>query len=422
MKSLILLSLLVCVLASPLIPQLDKPVVRKSPRSASIFPCESLVCASAGSQCTTNGTSPCDVCSTNYFTCLFAPGINATGECACYSSYVSCSNGLGAYCSFTSYFAQQQCLTSGLSCCGTPITSVQFPSCQSPNTFCSSHSGLCESVHKTGPCSSNNECGDPSITVTTIRGEGYVCSAGNCAYLPDLPPGVSCSANTDCASGICTSGACSGVSVGASCNDNNACVKGAYCDGTCKTVIPVGGDCSSVSTDAQTNACVFESTCNGTCIKWSSRTSGQSCSDSSECTTNVCFQGVCTTAPPAKSCTNDSDCSGDSRYTGTCSCIGSKYQCASSIIDVVSPCQTQYNDILNCISSASCDVRGIGYNCCNNEYNCYTNCALNSLDQQFEGVAFTCGTLPTCHSKSAGMTLQAGLFFTLVLLLASLML
>jgi len=408
------LSIIACVFASPFL--LDRPTTRKSPRTSSLFPCDDFVCLGVGSQCSTNGSTPCDVCLTNYFTCTFAPGINSTGLCACYSTFASCTNGMGAYCSFTEYFTQQSCLTSGLTCCGTPPTTVPIAECPG-NAFCNSNSGLCQLVSKTGPCTSDSQCGDPSQSTINLAGSGYVCNSGNCAYLPDFPPGVSCSANSDCASGICSGGVCSGIAVGSSCSDQNACVAGAYCDGTCKTLIPVGGDCSSVSPNEQSNACAFGSTCNGTCVKWASRSAGQPCSDSSECSTNVCFQSVCTTFPPVKTCTNDSDCNGDPRYQPTCLCVGSTYQCSSAIgTDIITPCQSTYNDAVNCVTSTGCDPRAIGINCCTSQYNCFVNCVYTEFFK--EQGTFTCGGLPTCTHKSGAMTLQVGIIFTLLSILA----
>jgi len=386
--------------------------------AAAPTPCVDFNCGSAGTPCFATATSPCGVCQSNGQTCLFAAQ-NDTARCACYTTFTSCVSTLGAYCGSTVYGGYLECTSFGLSCCGTAPASIAIVNCHDPTTFCNTTSGSCQTITKNGFCDSDSQCGDPSQDTFQIFGSLYVCSGSACSYNPNFPPGAPCSANSDCFSNICTSGACVGTAIGGNCISSLDCVAGAYCGtgSTCTAVVAVGGSCAGAPVSQQGSACAFGSVCDaGTCVAFASKASGGSCISDEECSLGlVCFSGACTTPAAVKSCTNDSDCNGDAKYTGECQCnpIDKKFECVPNTNpDLLSPCAAQGNTLNNCVKSKGCDERLVGINCCNNEANCLFNCEINNSGE----LPLLCTNLPACAAttKSAAVAVQVSFFLAAV--------
>jgi len=383
-------------------------------------PCVDFQCASAGAACAATATSPCGLCQSNGLACVSANFGNTTALCNCFTVFGNCVAGLGPYCGSTVYGGYVECVSLGLSCCGNPPASIPFVNCHTPTTFCNQTSGNCQTITKNGFCNSDDQCGDPAADTFPIFGNLYSCIGSTCTYNPNFPPGAPCAANSDCFSGVCTSGACVGTAIGGNCVSSLDCVAGAYCGSgsTCTAQVAVGGDCSSAPLSSIGSACAFGAICDaGTCVAFTSKANGASCITDEECVLgNVCFQGTCTTPAPVKTCTNDTDCQGNSKYAGECQCnpVDKKNECVPATSqDLLSPCASQGTTLNNCVKSKGCDPRLVGINCCNNEANCLFNCELNASGE----VPFLCTNLPSCTStttKSAAVAVQVSFFLAAV--------
>jgi len=390
-----------------------------------LLPCITESCGAAGSGCAAPATSPCGICFSNLTSCITVSFGNNNALCTCFTTFTTCASALGAVCSPTLYGGFQACLSiaPNTTCCGKAPTSLAAVLCHQPTTFCNTTgTGLCTTVSKNGPCTSSEQCGDPSIDVFNplFFGSGYICGgSGTCTYSPEFPPGAPCSANSDCFSSSCTNGACAGTASGGSCSVSENCDKGLFCSnsGTCTAQVAVGANCPT------SDSCQFGASCDaGVCVAFATKANGASCVSTNECVLgNVCYLGTCVTPPPVKSCTNDSDCTGDNRYSGTCSCLfGTAYTCdVASPPDILSPCASQGNTLQSCVKSKGCDPRLLGINCCNNEFDCLGACVAKLAPG---GSGSLCGNIVSCTNptttKSAAVSVEVSFLLAMVALLA----
>jgi hypothetical protein len=170
----------------------------------------------------------------------------------------------------------------------------------------------------------------------------------SCEALPaasGLYPGSSCSSNSACISGVCTSGICVGLAEGSSCSLTQDCNLGLHCNSTkfCSSLINAGQDGCESDFD-----CALNSACNlvsgtGKCVELMSLKKGDAvtCSASNGhslfCETGTCTitnavtsAGTCTSAPKLSSgtfpkiCGANSDCVGSNSegetFSSSCDC------------------------------------------------------------------------------------------------------
>jgi hypothetical protein len=122
---------------------------------------------------------------------------------------------------------------------------------------------------------------------------------GSCGA--DCSKGAVCSAGTDCISGSCSGGFCTGLADAAACTLSGSCDSGLCVAGTC--AVPACND--AVKNGAETATDCGGGTC-GTCA------AGLACSVSADCSSNRCDGGLCSTCTDnIKSGTEtDVDCGG----------------------------------------------------------------------------------------------------------------
>ena len=167
-------------------------------------------------------------------------------------------------------------------------------------------------------CNADRDCNSGEVCYTAwIEAEApatdfeiidvHYCIGSNTASYQ--PAGGACSSGMDCDSGIC-GGTCSN-DANQICNSAADCASGGTCSGTCKSHCRTNSDCSTADTCAAWPTTVEASGYSGwTTVcqnKLGSGTTpnGGACNTASDCTSDWCVGGICTT-----NCVTNSDCSG----------------------------------------------------------------------------------------------------------------
>jgi len=401
MKGLLLLSFICLSFAFDLntyVPPMYEANVMKRSFDPNLY-CFNGTCIALGQYCTSIPSTPCYQCYQNWTSC-FGNATNSTQMCQCYSQFTTCTNGMGPYCSPNVASAFSSCVNSGLSCCGTIPAHLDIPACHLPTTYCDSiNTGKCQSVHKTGSCLTNAECGDPTNDVYLFTGSPYLCQTGQCTFSPSYVPGVPCQQNGDCLFNNCTNGICVGSAIGQSCVMESECYDNAFChNGICTAHLKIGQNCSNIPSGEQPNCCEFGASCQGVCTAWFTAPNGAPCVDSNVCEAgNSCVNGICGPSVP-KNCNTSLDCTGNSLYTGECQCTLNTLvpQCEVAVPVPPSACDIPGLNYVACIKNNTCG-KSVPYTCCQNEYNCYFDCVITA-----GGLTnFACGNLPTCVSATS---------------------
>ncbi len=196
-------------------------------------------------------------------------------------------------------------------------------------------------------CQADGEWGtavacDPATPVC----QGGVCVPPPPACSPTCPTGNECSANGQCATGVCTGGTCAApvcsptCGLGDRCGANGDCASGAcasylcappFCSPTCAAGHGCGanGDCASaVCTDGTCAA----PACSPTCA------AGVGCGANGDCASAVCENGVCAasacqpTCPDGVSCGGATDCASGVCTGGKCASPACAPGCAAGSV------------------------------------------------------------------------------------------
>jgi hypothetical protein len=231
-------------------------------------------------------------------------------------------------------------------------------------------------------CDSNGQCRTNCTDSATECTTGNLCTMNSCGK---LPPGGTCTADTDCASGICAQGVCCATTCTGTCK--SCALSGSA--GTCKNV-PLMQDPLGQCADSGADSCGTDGYCdgNGACHKYAagtacgasscttgSQTSAGMCDGAGVCqagTTKACEPYVCGTAGTCLAkCAKDADCAPN-------------YVCAGTI------CDKKPNGAV-CSAGSECTSthceQGV---CCN--VGCSGTCMSCSLT----------GTVGTCSPIAAG--------------------
>lgn len=175
----------------------------------------------------------------------------------------------------------------------------------------------------------------------------------NCTTAPVVSvapqnPGASCTGNSQCKSGICTTSICQGNSANAACSQHSDCNPGLYCgaSSTCVAQVAVGGECYIDYQCVNSAGCDKPAYSAGKCVAYYSvpvKSQVQYCvAESSEAYSRLCSTGVCTLTTPNQNgvgtcsdlatsvnymatCNSDTDCvakvgTTNSTITGDCQC------------------------------------------------------------------------------------------------------
>ena len=240
-----------------------------------------------------------------------------------------------------------------------------------PGISCSTNSDCVSGNCTNGACAGG--FGAPSGTTCTTNTDcaSGACNNGTCGTGTMLPDGRSCASPTECASGVCTNGACGGATSsgnpdassgaggsngaggapssnlpgGSVCTANTQCASGLCLGGYCASGQPAGGPCTSgadcASGVCQSNACVgsgqgapsgsacttnaqcASGTCaNGTCSTGTGLPNGASCSSNNECSSGACVNGICgvvvTQQPNGSPCNASTDCASGLCVSNVC--------------------------------------------------------------------------------------------------------
>lgn len=217
--------------------------------------------------------------------CGFDGACDGQGECRFHSASVECQ---AEHCAEALWQKQAFCTGNG---------------------FCAASSQLCPRAYRCDPvgnltCASS--CSPAGSQVAPSCAEGYYCSA-NATCLALLPQNHSCLHAYECTSGHCVDGVCCAT----------ACVDKCYScslthDGVCN-LVPQGqdphGDCT-----ANISVCSI-----GECKRLDNR----SCTNSSECLSELCYEAHCLADPDQcleQPCQNGGNCT-DLIKNYSCSCV-----------------------------------------------------------------------------------------------------
>lgn len=207
-----------------------------------------------------------------------------------------------------------------------------------------------------GSSASSNSCTDGIMNGTE---SGIDCGGGSC---PACGTGQGCLADSDCATGVCSSGTCiapsctdhvkDGTETGMDCGGGScsACGTGQGClaDGDCQSGVCSGGTCAAAScTDHAKNGSETDVDCGGSC---SPCANNGACQLSTDCQSMVCTGHVC----QVPSCTDHvkngnetgADCGG-----GTCPGCSVGTACNASTDCAGSLCVTKL-----CTYAPSCNA------------------------------------------------------------------
>jgi streptogramin lyase len=244
--------------------------LKKGQACSAASACASNFCAD-GVCCNSACNAACRACGTG--TCAVVKNADdadtCTGASTC-SAAGACKLKAGQACTATTQCASGFCPTADGVCCNAACTG----SCQSCGT------GTCAAV----------KSADDADTCT---GASTCDTTGTCK----LKQGQACTTTTQCASGFCADSVC--------CD--------AACTGSCLSCST--GTCNPVTNATDPGTCDSPSSCDasGVCKGPSLKANGTACAAGSECTSNICVDGVCCNAACTGSCLS---CS-----TGTCAAV-----------------------------------------------------------------------------------------------------
>ncbi len=195
---------------------------------------------------------------------------------------------------------------------GVPFTLAPGSDCSSGNacqtSICYSDSQECARA-----CLANRDCDTGDVCYAVWADDGSVTLGDHLCYYSDtenyLAAGAICSSGLECDSGLCA-GTCS--QGGTACNSDLDCDANDTCSGTCVDHCRSNSDCSS------TDACTPWPTltdANGSYSGWvpaclpkyynGTQANGTTCSDHSDCKSDWCVSGICTSP-----CGITADCTG----------------------------------------------------------------------------------------------------------------
>jgi hypothetical protein len=210
----------------------------------------------------------------------------------------------------TTLDGMQVCLKStqlGASYPGYPFTTPPGGSCSSSQNAC--QSSICDNSNScVVMCMSDRDCGSGDVCYAYTDGTYYehICGPSDTTL---AATGDNCGDNTDCDSGICL-GACSN---GAPCGSSADCGGGA-CAGSCVDHCRSDADCSDsrttcamwpmIQAKGQNLGSGWVPVCGGRNYSGTKQL-GASCSHDSDCASEACLGGICTTP-----CATADDCAG----------------------------------------------------------------------------------------------------------------
>ena len=101
--------------------------------------------------------------------------------------------------------------------------------------------------------------------------EGQNCKIGKCSTIEERLPGIYCTENSQCKSGICEDKKCKGASYSNECKVDGDCDPGLYCEeGKCKYLLSEGQQCNT-DFECDSNSGCF----NGKCTRYLSLKDGE---------------------------------------------------------------------------------------------------------------------------------------------------
>jgi len=360
-----------------------------------ICPNINVQCGRPNDDCATaTGTEPCVECLTNATICAFNAATD-TDKCKCYTDGLACINsfvatypscglyGFGLYSTFATQFS--------LTCGNVPVTNYVL--CE---LGASCNNGTCKLVQKSGPCTSDADCGDSTDpfgnTIYTCNGAGQCVVATGYASVGDP-----CTTDSNCANTpdvTCKNNVCVGLAQDATCFGTVDCDFNFFCSPTtnkCTPRVAAGADCPVELWGSQDPCLVVDNICSvGKCIKLFSKQAGASCNSSDECDfTLICDQPThtCRTGYPDLPCNVSADCPNNATYTSVCNCgiDGKSATCVKTqtpMAEGAACVSTTIPALAACLVKNNCRPSFIPGSCartkCLNELGCYHNCQSTS--------------------------------------------
>ena len=264
-----------------------------------------LDCAASGNQCN-NGVCVAGRCQTNPkaagtacddgLYCTFSEVCNGMGQCSG-GTVRSCDDG-NACTVDTCDNTLQSCLHSNV---------ANGTAC--PGGTC--NNGVCQGT----ACTTNASCDDGNACTTDV------CTAGVCSHNPvangTACPGGTCNNGACQAAASCTDGIKNGTETGVDCGGANMCPRcgvGITCSASsdCQSGVCQNGFCQASGACTTDGNCTTGQYCSGgNCVP--KKPDGQVCTGSNECSSGVCQSGVCQAQCPAGMV----NCGGVCRNTST---------------------------------------------------------------------------------------------------------
>lgn len=224
------------------------------------------------------------------------------------------------------------------------------------DTACTSACQACTNTKKgagaTGACGPIAATTDPDNECPL----GSCNGSGACGGLISQGNGTACSVGTDCASGFCVDGVCCNSACSGTCMACTGWKKGSGVNGTCGPI--------ANATDPD-NECAAND-CNGSGACGNLSADGAPCSNSAQCGSNHCVDGVCCNTACGASCqacnfpgsvgtctsmaAGQSDPNGSPACTGTCDGNGGCVKPAGSACTAGSECASHICNELVCES------------------------------------------------------------------------
>jgi len=256
--------------------------------------CSTFQCNSAGGgSCNTfTGIPPCASSAYQTFMACSSSG----PSCTCTTAYLtSLESSNSTFCVSLASQIYASCVQMGCSC-GTPPVSPALVGCNMAS-YCSKQE-QCQAALVDG--SNCNATSGPCINY---------CKEGVCGWA--RYPKDTCSLNSDCASGSCSSSVCTGFGSGSSCNFTAQCNFGYYCSaGQCKATVNSGISCTSTEQCSPPDQC----STTGVCFLPYQLNSGSACSYPEQCGIGLICNNQSKCGSPdlsisQVSCRKNSDCS-----------------------------------------------------------------------------------------------------------------
>jgi hypothetical protein len=283
-------------------------------------------CATSGVACHQNGDCDSGSCGAGFGsaqgTCAYGTAHACHANADCDSG--SCGTGFGGsamgVCSAGACATDEQCGTAGY--CDVATNTCTAGACSS-DVNCGTSGGVCAGATcASASCAADAACAvsalcngatcsteacqvDTDCTAAGSTCRGATCSASSCNVDTDCPvgtcsgatctPPASCSANSDCGTGLgarCRNRVCSA----SACTSSADCGVGSICGGSCVSpTCTQNSDCASGICSGGICGCTTSENCGGsqTCVGAQTGVCGRACAQNSDCAPDLCVAGQC---------------------------------------------------------------------------------------------------------------------------------